>query len=173
MQAGKLSVSYSFNALADVNPRQWGWFLRLRQPSTKTFWRRDGLWSVYPEDHISRPVGEADLFYSGLPSHLNPRVEPTWSWSLDYNELGSNDFRSTRRNIWYAGLTNAAGNKVTAVSDGKQHWRSWLEKDRIRFLVADFVTAGNEMFLSSYYAPFRKPLKAGDNISGAIVLHTN
>ncbi|WP_289395910.1 hypothetical protein, partial [Parabacteroides goldsteinii] len=22
--AGKLSVSYSFNALADVNPRQWG-----------------------------------------------------------------------------------------------------------------------------------------------------
>ena len=38
----------------------------------KTFWRRDGLWSVYPEDHISRPVGEADLFYSGLPSHLNP-----------------------------------------------------------------------------------------------------
>lgn len=30
----------------------------------KTFWRRDGLWSVYPEDHISRPVGEADLFYS-------------------------------------------------------------------------------------------------------------
>lgn len=139
----------------------------------KTFWRRDGLWSVYPEDHISRPVGEADLFYSGLPSHLNPRVEPTWSWSLDYNELGSNDFRSTRRNIWYAGLTNAAGNKVTAVSDGKQHWRSWLEKDRIRFLVADFVTAGNEMFLSSYYAPFRKPLKAGDNISGAIVLHTN
>lgn len=171
--AGKLSVSYSFNALADVNPRQWGLVFEAPAAFNKTFWRRDGLWSVYPEDHISRPVGEADLFYSGLPSHLNPRVEPTWSWSLDYNELGSNDFRSTRRNIWYAGLTNAAGNKVTAVSDGKQHWRSWLEKDRIRFLVADFVTAGNEMFLSSYYAPFRKPLKAGDNISGAIVLHTN
>lgn len=169
--AGKLSVSYSFNALTDVNPRQWGLVFEAPATFNKTFWRRDGLWSVYPEDHISRPVGEADLFYSGLPSHLNPRVEPTWSWSLDYNELGSNDFRSTRRNIWYAGLTNAAGNKVTAVSDGKQHWRSWLEKDRIRFLVADFVTAGNEMFLSSYYAPFRKPLKAGDTIGGTITLH--
>ena len=98
--AGKLSVSYSFNALADVNPRQWGLVFEAPATFNKTFWRRDGLWSVYPEDHISRPVGEADLFYSGLPSHLNPRVEPTWSWSLDYNELGSNDFRSTRRNIW-------------------------------------------------------------------------
>ena len=168
---GELSVVYAFDALEDVNPRQWGLVFEAPVSFDQTFWRRDGLWSVYPSDHISRPVGEADLFYSGLPSHLNPRVEPTWSWSLDYNELGSNDFRSTRRNIWYAGLTNAAGNKVTAVSDGKQHWRSWLEKDRIRFLVADFVTAGNEMFLSSYYAPFRKPLKAGDTIGGTITLH--
>lgn len=168
---GKLSVSYSFDALADVNPRQWGLVFEAPATFDKTFWRRDGLWSVYPDDHISRPVGEAELFYSGLPSHLNPRVEPSWSWSLDYNELGSNDFRSTRRNIWYAGLTDHAGNKVTAVSDGKQHWRSWLEKDRIRFLVADFVTAGNEMFLGSYYAPFRKPLKKGDTIGGTVMLY--
>lgn len=168
---GELSVSYTFNALADVNPRQWGLVFEAPATFDKTFWRRDGLWSVYPDDHISRPVGEADLFYSGLPSRLSPRVEPTWSWSLDYNELGSNDFRSTRRNIWYAGLINHSGNKVTAVSNGKQHWRSWLEKDRIRFLVADFVTAGNEMFLGSYYAPFREPLKAGDVIGGQAILY--
>lgn len=168
---GKLSVSYSFDALADVNPRQWGLVFEAPATFDKTFWRRDGLWSVYPDDHISRPVGEAELFYSGLPARLDPRVEPSWSWSLDYNELGSNDFRSTRRNIWYAGLTDPSGNKVTAVSNGKQHWRSWLEKDRIRFLVADFVTAGNEMFLGSYYAPFRKPLKKGDTIGGTVMLY--
>lgn len=168
---GKLSVSYSFDALADVNPRQWGLVFEAPAAFDKTFWRRDGLWSVYPDDHISRPVGEAELFYSGLPARLDPRVEPSWSWSLDYNELGSNDFRSTRRNIWYAGLTDPSGNKVTAVSNGKQHWRSWLEKDRIRFLVADFVTAGNEMFLGSYYAPFRKPLKKGDTIGGTVMLY--
>lgn len=168
--SGKLSVGYSFHALSDVNPRQWGLVFEAPASFDKTFWRRDGLWSVYPEDHISRPVGEADLFYSGLPSHIDPRVEPTWSWSMDYNELGSNDFRSTRRNIWYAGLTAPSGNRVTVASDGQQHWRSWLEKDKIRFLIADFVTAGNEMFLSSYYAPFRKPLKAGDMIGGTIRL---
>lgn len=89
---GKLSVSYSFDALADVNPRQWGLVFEAPAAFDKTFWRRDGLWSVYPDDHISRPVGEAELFYSGLPARLDPRVEPSWSWSLDYNELGSNDF---------------------------------------------------------------------------------
>ena len=167
---GELSVTYSFDALADVNPRQWGLVFEAPASFDKTFWRRDGMWSVYPSDHISRPVGEASLFYEGLPAKVDPRTEPAWSWSLDYNELGSNDFRSTRRNVWYAGLKDGNGNKITVPSNGKQHWRSWLEKDKIRFLVADFVTAGNEMFLSSYYAPYRKPLKKGDRIDGTIVV---
>lgn len=168
---GKLTVTYSFTALEDLNPRQWGLVFEAPVAYDKTFWRRKGLWSVYPSDHISRTAGEADLFYAGLPDRINPRVSPIWSWSLDYNELGSNDFRATRRNIRYAGLKDASGSKITALSDGRQHWRSWLEKDKIRFLVADFVTAGNEMFLSSYYAPYRKPLKKGDLIEGSIFLY--
>lgn len=167
---GELSVTYSFDALEEVNPRQWGLVFEAPVSYDKTFWRRDGMWSVYPADHISRPVGEACLFYEGLPAKVDPRTEPAWSWSMDYNELGSNDFRSTRRNIWYAGLKDGNGSKITVPSNGKQHWRSWLEKDKIRFLVADFVTAGNEMFLSSYYAPYRKPLKKGDRIGGEIVV---
>ena len=165
---GELEASYSFNALGDVNPRQWGLVFEAPEAFNKTFWRRDGMWSVYPADHISRPVGEADLFYKGLPEKVDPRMEPTWSWSMDYNELGSNDFRSTRRNIWYAGLKDNAGNRITVPSNGKQHWRSWLEKGKIRFLVADFVTAGNEMFLDGYYAPYRKPIKKGDIIQGTV-----
>jgi beta-galactosidase len=39
-------------------------------------------------------------------------------------------------------------------------------------LVADFVTAGNEMFLEGYYAPYRKPIKKGDTIKGTIELRT-
>lgn len=167
---GELSVRYKFNALVDVNPRQWGLVFEAPYDYDKTFWRRKGMWSVYPDDHISRPVGEADLFYSGMPVKVNPRIEPTSSWSKDYNELGSNDFRSTRRNIWYAGLKNENGNKITAVSNGEQHWRSWLGNDKINFLVADFVTAGDEMFLSSYYAPYRKQIKQGDTIDGTITL---
>lgn len=167
---GELTVNYRFKALQDVNPRQWGLVFDAPKEYSQTFWRRKGMWSVYPSDHISRPVGSADLFYDGLPAQANPRVKPSWAWSMDFNELGSNDFRSTRRNIWYAGLNDKTGNKITVRSNGEQHWRSWLDKDKIRFLIADFVTAGNEMFLESYYAPYRKPIKKGENIQGEIRL---
>ena len=40
------------------------------------------------------------------------------------------------------------------------------EKIESVFLVADFVTAGNEMFLDGYYAPYRKPIKSNDIIKG-------
>lgn len=167
---GEMTAEYSFNALHGVNPRQWGLVFEAPRSYDVTFWRRKGMWSVYPSDHISRPVGSAPLFYKGLPQHPSPRVQPSWAWSMDFNELGSNDFRSTRRNIWFAGLEDAEGNDITVRSNGEQHWRSWLEKDRIRFLVADFVTAGDEMFLGGYYAPYRKPIKKGDNIQGKITL---
>ena len=167
---GELAVEYQFKALQNVNPRQWGLVFEAPQDYDRTFWRRKGMWSVYPDDHISRPTGTADLFYQGLPVQTNPRIQPSWSWSKDFNELGSNDFRATRRNIWYAGLCDGNGHKVTACSNGEQHWRSWLGKDRICFLVADFVTAGNEMFLDGYYAPYRKPIKSNDIIKGKVKL---
>ncbi len=168
---GELNVSYSFDALVDVNPRQWGLVFEAPSDFNKTFWRRDGLWSVYPSDHISRPVGEAELFYKGLPKTVNPRIEPTWSWSYDFNELGSNDFRSTRRQIWYAGLRTEDNSEILAVSNGKQHWRCWLEKGKIRFLVADFVSPGFETLLGAHYGKYRKPLKKGDNIKGIVQIN--
>lgn len=167
---GELCVDYRFKASQDVNPRQWGMVFDAPHSYGQAFWRRKGMWSVYPSDHISRPVGSAPLYYQGLPRQVNPRVQPSWSWSMDFNELGSNDFRATRRNIWYAGLANASGDTITVRSNGEQHWRSWLDNKKIRFLVADFVTAGNEMFLEGYYAPYRKPIKKGETIQGKITL---
>ena len=168
--SGAIKATYSFKALADVNPRQWGLVFEAPTNFDTAFWRREGLWSVYPDDHISRPVGEAKLFYQGLPEHIDPRMQPSWSWSYDFNQLGSNDFRSTRRNIWYAGLRNAQEGRIVVPSDGTQHWRSWLAGDHIQFLVADFATPGDELFLASYYAPYRQPLKKGDTISGEVHL---
>lgn len=167
---GEFTTAYNFKALGDVNPRQWGIVFDTPKSFDTNFWRRDALWSVYPDDHISRPTGEAKLFYEGLPDALNPRVEPTWAWSLDYNELGSSDFRSTRRDIWFAGLKDKKQDEVLVKSDGTQSWRSWLDKDRIKFLVADFVSPGFEMFLASYYEPYRKPIKTGDVIKGSVTV---
>lgn len=167
---GELTIRYQFNALQDVNPRQWGLVFDTPKSYNKNFWRRKGLWTVYPADHISRPVGTAEVFYTGLPQQVDPRLAPSWSWNKGFNELGSNDFRATRRNIWYAGLTDDNQSRITVRSNGEQHWRSWLGKDKVHFLVADFVTAGNEMFLEGYYAPYRKPIKTGDYIKGIVEL---
>lgn len=168
---GEIKVDYSFTAKTDVNPRQWGMVFETPEGFDETFWHRDGIWSVYPSDHISRPIGVAQSFYNEVPMEPDPRTQPAWSWSKDANALGSNDFRSTRRNIMYAGLRNAANDKkVTGISNGNQHWRAWKSGDSTQFLVADFVTAGNEMFLDGHYAPYRRPIKKDDVISGSIVL---
>ena len=64
------------------------------------------------------------------------RQKPTWPWSWDANALGTRDFRATRMNILYASLKDSAGHGITALSDGKQHTRSFLDGDRIGLLVA-------------------------------------
>lgn len=168
---GEFSVDYQFEALAEVNPRQWGLVFEAPLSYNHLFWRRKGMWNVYPDDHIGRTSGEALLKYDLVPENVSSRTAPTWSWSYDANELGSNDFRSTRKNIWFAGLKNPNLNhELIAISNGEQHWRSWKENQRIRFLVADFVSPGNEMFLESYYSKYRKVIKIGDQIKGTIKL---
>ncbi|MCK0158258.1 hypothetical protein MWU65_13770 [Cellulophaga sp. F20128] len=166
---GELSVDYSFRSKIGVNPRQWGMVFNAPKSYNTLFWNREGRWTSYPSKHIGRPFGEAPLFYEGVPNKINPREEPLWHWSMDFNKLGSNDFRSTRRNFNYAGLKDGNGKQVLAISkDASQHWRSWLNGDDIQFLVAKFVTAGNELFLGSFYEPTRVPLKLGDSISDKI-----
>lgn len=168
---GELKVDYQFEALKEVNPRQWGLVFEAPLSYNTTFWRRQGKWSVYPDDHIGRTSGEALLKYDLVPEHVSARTAPTWAWSYDANELGSNDFRSTRRNIWFAGLKDSKSqHKLTVISNGDQHWRSWKEGNKVRFLIADFVSPGNEMFLGSFYAKYRKPIKPGSVIKGEINL---
>ena len=170
---GELIVDYQFDALVDVNPRQWGLVFEAPLTYDHLFWRRNGMWNVYPVDHIGRTSGEALLKYDLVPEEVSSRTAPTWSWSYDANELGSNDFRATRKNIWFAGLKDTINNhSVMAISNGEQHWRSWRENQKIRFLIADFVSPGNEMFLESYYSKYRKPIKTGDQIKGQIKLRT-
>lgn len=164
----RVEVSYSYVAEDGVNPRQWGVVFDAPTSYDNLFWSRRGLWTLYPEDHIGRVIGEAELFNSSVPESISPRDRPTWSWSLDRTALGSNDFRSTRENIYYAGLKSDSGSKITAISDGKQHWRSWYTGESIKFLIAEFNTAGNELFLGSYLSATRVPLVEGDEIKGVV-----
>lgn len=74
--AGELAVAYRFTALADVNPRQWGLVFDAPRSFDTAFWRRDGKWSVYPADHISRPAGEAPSSTKACPAMPIPAWLP-------------------------------------------------------------------------------------------------
>ena len=91
-------------------------------------WRRQGLWSVYPEDHIGRNAGVAPRITN---NRLQVGVEPDWPWSLDEADFnlfgtddpgnrGTNDFRSMKENIHYAfAIASSAGAGVRVESAAK------------------------------------------------------
>lgn len=92
-------------------------------------WKREALYSWYPENHIGRPEGTA-YRYRGYGKDAY-RVKPEWEWAYDEADFvyyggndkgghGTNDFRSARENIWYASAVMAnSENRVRAESDGK------------------------------------------------------
>ena len=133
-------------------------------------WYRKGFWSSYPEWHIGRTNGKAvpfppDAFYL---NKLGAR--PEGEWRLDANSLGTNDFRSTKDNIYWAALTNANGNGIAVISDGKQSFRSWVNGNSVNFLVADYSNGGAEIFFASHLESERRPLKKGDKFEGEVTL---
>jgi hypothetical protein len=97
------------------------------------------------------------------------RKKPLNLWKDDANELGSNDFRSTKRNILWASLTNKDGTKVTVLSDGRQASRTWLQEDLVHWLIADYSNNGSEPFYGTPHSNGR--ISTRDNIlKGEITL---
>lgn len=169
---GGVTVAYDFTILQEVSPRQTGLVFTLPASYTDLDWERKGYWSVYPEDHIGALKGSAKAFNDKLPVSgvAGPSRQPAVSWSMDQTAAGANIFRSTKENIYLAGLSNASGDKLSVVSDGTQHVRAWLEGDVIRFLVAGYNNAGNENFLISHAEKDYRPLRIGDKVQGKITI---
>lgn len=169
---GEVIVGYDFTILKPVSPRQTGLVFTLPSSYTNLEWKRKGYWSVYPADHIGALEGSAKAFNTKLlvSGVAGPSQLPSVSWSLDQTAAGSNLFRSTKENIYSAILSNASGDKLSVISNGTQHTRSWIEGDAIRLLVADYNNAGNENFLISHAEKEYRPLKKGDRIAGEVRL---
>ncbi len=166
---GVLEVDYAFAVSRDVNPRQWGMVFDLPRACDTLTWERDAFWTVYPEDHIGRPAGTATGRLHGR-TYVNGRNAPDWPWSLDENDLGSNDFRATRERIRWATLTDRTGRGLRVSSGGRQAFRAWLEGGGVRALVAGFSTGGADGFLSRHYDAERRPLKKGARIEDRVAL---
>jgi len=142
--------------------------LRLSVPKSADLlqWERRAEWSVYPPDHIGRPVGsipaQAD-HGSGLP--------PKWSWAQDDSPMGSNNFRSTKRNIMWTALRCPDGAGVLVLSDGRQHARATVETARISLYVNSWYGGTNAgLWEWEHNYGKGKLLKKGDRIQETVRL---
>jgi len=166
---GTLVVKYDLTALSAVDPRQIGLVFSVPFTNSYLSWYRKGFWSSYPDWHIGRTTGKAtpfpaEAFFTKLG------VEPSTGWQYDANSLGTNDFRSTKDNIYWAALSNKAGSGIIALSEGKHSFRSYVNGNHVNFLVADYSNGGAEIFFASHLEHERKPLKPGDNFKGEVIL---
>ncbi|MXZ42327.1 MAG: hypothetical protein F4Y08_05795 [Caldilineaceae bacterium SB0662_bin_9] len=90
-------------------------------------WRRNGLWSLYPDDHIGRNEGVASR--NRAKGDETFRQEPDWSWGedmrgyslfgrYDFGRRGTNDFRAMKHSIRQASALVAGSEaRFSAVSD--------------------------------------------------------
>ncbi len=131
---GTVTVEADFKYSGDkMTVRELGLMVSTPRDCDCLRWQRRAEWSVYPKDHIGRPVGEARAF--AAHSDLLP---PAWPWSLDNSPMGCNDFRSTKRRVCWASLSYPQGPGVWLESDGSQHVRAQVQSDRIAFYINDW-----------------------------------
>ncbi len=169
---GNINLSYDYKISEDINPRQWGMGFRLAEDLQTLNWTRKGYWSVYPKDHIGRTEGKANAFVGHQVSGLaGPKTKPDWVWSEDQTKYGTNDFRSTKRNIFTGSLTNKNSSGIKIVSGGTQHLRCWFDNDTVNLIVAEYDNPGAERFFRGHAQQWDSPLKKGDKISGTVNLH--
>lgn len=149
-KSSKLKVYYIVN-LASVKEklRQIGIGFDVDNKYQKLVWEKDALWSIYPSDHIGRPLGTTYAFYPQMQeNYLSKREYPSHSYAVEGNQHGSNDFRSTKHHIKQCYLSDLDNHKIIITSNGKQHFRSWINGNKTSFLVANYSNGGNEHYLS-------------------------
>ena len=162
---GKVEVAYLYTVKEDINPRQVGLVFELPKDFNQLNWIRSGLWTVYPENHIGRLSGTAITDESVKISGLaGPSEKPDKEWKFDRTDSGSNDFRSTKRNIFKVSLSDGKGNSFSVHSNGQQSSRAWQTAKTNKILIAEYDNPGGERFLRSHAKKFDKKLKRGDKI---------
>lgn len=177
---GAFTVSYEFKVLGDVNPRQWGLVLTVPGQWSQLEWDRRGVdwpFRVPSQGSIARWHGVAQANPVARETVEEARGEPSGPWEQDANPLGSNDFRSTKRDIFQCRLSAPGWQRgdpclevIRMERDPPMSARAWIDGDRIRLLVAGFNTGGSDHFFATHYAAERRPLKKGDVIRGSFAL---
>ncbi|MCX7599038.1 MAG: DUF4981 domain-containing protein [Armatimonadetes bacterium] len=123
---GHVSADYTYTG-EDFHAREVGLRFLLRPGCETLAWRRWSEWAVYPEDSISRTEGTARARRDPALGRDGERTPPRWPWALDETELGTNDFRGVKMNIYEASLTADAGDGLHVSADADRHVRACLD----------------------------------------------
>ncbi len=131
---GAMRVSYEFTYTGtDVRAREIGLQIGVPLWCDRLQWKRRGEWTVYPDDHIGRNEGTAMAHALGQQT-----VPPQQPFALDDTPIGTNDFRSTKRNFVFGTLTDKDGYGIGIEAVGTQHLRAEVDTDLIEVNVNDW-----------------------------------
>lgn len=167
--AGNTEMTYSFTykGTAPIQAREIGVGFELPTGMDRLEWDRKSEYSYYPEDHIGRPHGVA-MVHSKAAQTVPPGDRP---YSQDDHPWGCNDFRSAKRHIYWASLTNSEGAGVKVISDGGDTVRATMGATTLGLKVLGHYD-GSPAEINEYaglYGPGRT-IKPGEVISGVVKL---
>lgn len=160
---GHLKAQYSdgeFSYAIDwVGPKtdiqELGWTFEMPHEFHRFSWRRNAVWSVYPDTHIGRPAGTA------LPDTANCRY-------THIRRPDAFDFNSTKCNCFWAALTNPEGYglKVQFQPDRLFHVRGGFgDKGAYELIVNQQCSPPRDISTHAVQDLYME-LKPGDHIEG-------
>lgn len=161
---GSLALEWDFTLTAPFKQWQAGIVLAVPRRFNTLHWQRAGLHDPLPDDHPDRPTGRAAAFRPDADDSPPTIGRPTWPWSLDQTGEGTNDFRSTKRDIARARLTDAQGCGLEVVAAGPLHLRAAMAGPLVHLHLLTASDHGSERFLESF-APLTD-LAPGSRLTG-------
>jgi len=154
---GKVSYDYTYTG-EDMNAREIGVRFLLKPECDEIRWRRWSEWDVFPEDSISRTEGSAKARRNPKCGKMSENGKPGWPWKLDQTELGTNDFRSAKFNIYEAALVAPGGSGLRVFANADAHVRPCLAENGVLLHVLSICRLGPTV------------IKKGDRIKGEFVV---
>jgi hypothetical protein len=165
--AGDIEYRYEFKYNGpDVWVREIGLDFEVPLSFDKLSWDRNAEFSYYPDDHIGRPVGET-VAHPNVLQTVPPTNRP---FGLDEHIWGCNDFRSTKRHIYTASLTDQDGLGIKVFSDGSQHVRATVGAHAICFKVLDFYGGTGLTYHGGWHFGPGHLVKTGEVLKGTVRL---
>jgi beta-galactosidase len=145
---------------ADI--QELGWAFTMPHQCDQFSWKRQALWSVYPEDHIGRPQGTA------TPDSANVHI-------LDWARPDAFDFNSTKYDCDWASLadTQHRGLRVEFAPDQRHQCRAGFADHGAYTLVVNKQTSPPQDISSNEVPDLYLSLSAGDQVEGAFRVGSN